>query len=216
MTSSEILNIVVTVGVCQLIIDLLSNYMVYQNDPYERACRNMERFKIKLQKAEADLKKSEKKHRKKYERAQADYSALCADVARRHFPPNMLSSIFFVILLRILGTEHKGKVMGVLPFVPYNLISRITSRGLDWNKVISMADNDETILSDTSMHPKQAFSFMFVYLLSGLAIKFYVNKAVGTPPPPGADKGISTIMDSPIGQNVMKSLGIDPDDLKME
>ena len=66
------------------------------------------------------------------------------------------------------------------------------------------------------MHPKQAFSFMFVYLLSGLAIKFYVNKAVGTPPPPGADKGISTIMDSPIGQNVMKSLGIDPDDLKME
>jgi hypothetical protein len=110
MTSSEILNIVITVGFCQLIIDLLANYFVYNNDPYERSVRSMERYKIKLFKVSNELKKSEKKYRKKYDRAETDYSASCADVARRHFPPNMLSSIFFVILLRILGTEHKGKV----------------------------------------------------------------------------------------------------------
>ena len=109
MTASEISSIVVTVGICQLIIDLLSNYLVYQNDPYQRSVRTMERFKTKVDKADADLKKSEK-HRKKYDRAKSDYSTSCADVARRHFAPNMLSSIFFIILLRILGTEHKGKV----------------------------------------------------------------------------------------------------------
>jgi hypothetical protein len=110
MTSSEILNIVVTVGICQLIIDLLANYFVYNNDQYKRSVRSMERYQIKLSKVSVELKKSEKKYRKKYDRAETDYSASCADVARRHFPPNMLSSIFFVILLRILGTEHKGKV----------------------------------------------------------------------------------------------------------
>ena len=110
MTTSEILNIVVTVGICQLIIDLLANYFVYNNDQYERSVRSMERYKIKLSKASIELTKSEKKYRKKYDRAETDYSASCADVARRHFLPNMLSSIFFVILLRILGTEHKGKV----------------------------------------------------------------------------------------------------------
>jgi len=110
MTASEISSIVVTVGVCQLIIDLISNYVVYQNGPYKRSIQTMERFKTKLSKAEADLEKSQKKHQKKFDRAQADYSASCAEVARRHFLPNLLSSVFFVILLRILGTEHKGKV----------------------------------------------------------------------------------------------------------
>ena len=80
----------------------------------------MDRFKTKLDKADADLKKSEK-HRKKYDRAKADYSTACADVARRHFAPNMLSSIFFIILLRILGTEHKGKVSFVMNKKPHTV-----------------------------------------------------------------------------------------------
>ena len=109
MTASEISSIVVTVGICQLIIDLISNYVVYQSDAYQRSIRLVERSKTKLSKAEADLEKS-KKHQKKFDRAKADYSTSCADVARRHFIPNALSSVFFVILLRILGTEHKGKV----------------------------------------------------------------------------------------------------------
>eukprot|EP00536_Pseudo-nitzschia_multiseries_P000607 jgi/Psemu1/178979/e_gw1.7.43.1 len=211
MTASEISNIVVTVGVCQLLVDLLSNYLVYNNDPYQRSLRTMERFKTKLDKADADLKKSEK-HRKKFERAKADYATSCADVARRHFAPNMCSSVFFIILLRILGTEHKGKVMGVLPFVPYDFVSRVTSRGLDWRELVAT----DAVTEATSMHPKQAFSFFFVYALSGLAVKYYVNRLVGTKPPVGADGGISTVMDSPLGQNVMRSMGVDPDDLKID
>ena len=109
MTASDISSIVMTVGVWQLIIDLLSNHFVYKKDPYERSMRTMERFKGKLDKAAADLKKSDK-HQKKYDRAKGDYQGACADVARRHFAPNLLSSLFFIILLRILGTEHGGKV----------------------------------------------------------------------------------------------------------
>ena len=109
MTAADIRSIVVTVGVCQLIIDLLANHFVYKKEYYQRALRTMDRFKGKLDKADADLKKSEK-HRKKYDRAKGDYQAACADVARRHFAPNMFGSVFFVILLRILGIENSGKV----------------------------------------------------------------------------------------------------------
>lgn len=109
-------SIVMTIGVWQLIIDLLSNHLVYRKDPYQRSIRTMERFKGKLDKAEADLKKAEK-HRKKFDRAKGDYQGACADVARRHFVPNLLSSLFFIILLRILGTEHSGKVSTAVYFI---------------------------------------------------------------------------------------------------
>ena len=101
--------------------------------------------------------------------------------------------------------------MGVLPFVPYNLVSRLTSRGLDWKELIST----ETLSEATTMHPKQAFSFFFVYVLAGLAVKYYVNRAIGTKPPPGAD-GLTTIVDSPAGQQAVRLMGIDPKDLKMD
>jgi hypothetical protein len=68
----------------------------------------------------------------------------------------------------------------------------------------------------TKMHPKQAFSFFIVYLLAGFTVKYYINKAVGTKPPKGADQGYQTIVDSPMGQAMARSLGIDPNDLKVD
>ena len=110
MTASDISSIVVTVGFCQFLIDLLSNYLVFNGDPYQRSIRTMERLKGKLDKAEADLKNKGEKHRKKFDRADADYRASRADIARRHFAPALIASMFYLMLMRILGTEHKGKV----------------------------------------------------------------------------------------------------------
>jgi hypothetical protein len=212
MTGSEILNVVVTVGVSQLVIDLLSNHFVFKGNPYQRALQSLERSKTKLEKAKVDAKKNPNKNAKKLERATTEYQIMCADVARRHFPPSIFSSIFFFILLRILGTEYKGKVIGVMPFVPFDLVTRITCRGLDWRDV----SVEELTEAGTKMHPKQAISFLFVYVLAGLAVKFYISKAVGTKPPAGADNGIRTVVDSPMGQAVMRSMGIDPEELKMD
>jgi hypothetical protein len=156
-------------------------------------------------KAEVDFAKNAK-HAKRLARSKEDYGEQCSEVARRHTGPGMLSSIFFVILLRILGAEHKGNVMALMPFVPFNFLTRITARGLDWGDVASLEGTDVAV--------KQATSFLFIYLLSGLSVKYFINKAFGTQPPPGADKGILTVMESPQGQKMMKSMGIDPDELK--
>ena len=211
MGTDEISNIVVTVGMCQLILDLLFNHFVYKGKAYQRSLSNFERTKSKLARAEIDLKKSEQKHRKKYDRAEAEYSQACADVARRHFVPQFTTSICFLILLRILGAEYSGKVVGVMPFVPFNLMTKMTTRGLlDW-KSVPLEDLKE---AGTSMQPQQAFSFLFVYVLSSMTVKYYVNKAVAIQPPPGADGGIQTVVDSPMGKAVVRSMGIDPDSLK--
>ena len=50
MTYSDVLNIVVTVGVCQICLDLACNYLVYKKDPYQRACSALERASWKLKK----------------------------------------------------------------------------------------------------------------------------------------------------------------------
>ncbi|KAG7341384.1 integral membrane protein DUF106 [Nitzschia inconspicua] len=213
MTCSEILNIVTTVAISQLIIDLLSNYFVFKGRHYTEAVRQMERAKAKVDRAEYDMQRSNSKNNpKKLELAKEEYSLYCADVARRHMMPNMIGSLFFLLLLKILGTEYKGKVIGVLPFVPYTFVSRITARGLDW-KDVSVEDLKA---AGTTMDPKQALSFMLVYILAGWVAKSYVKRAVGTNPPPGADGGLQTIANSPMGQAMAKRLGFDPDEMKLD
>ncbi|KAL3907812.1 MAG: hypothetical protein SGILL_008719 [Bacillariaceae sp.] len=213
MTCAGIQNIVVTIGMSQLILDLVFNHFVYKGESYKRALRTMERSQTKLKRAEQDLAKSEAKHRKKYDRTKDEYSQACADVARRHTMPQMTTSVCFLILLKILGAEYQGKVMGVLPFTPFNLITKVSTRGLaDW-KIIPLDDLKAT---GTAMQPQQAFSFLFVYMLASMTVKYYVHQAVAIQPPPGADGGMSTIVESPMGQAIAKNMGFDPAALKPE
>ena len=122
----------------------------------------------------------------------------------------MFSSLFFVILLRILGAENKGKVIAVLPFLPFKLLGKVTRRGLDWGSM------PEGLIEGTNINFGQGGSFLFIYLLSAMSVKFYVSKIIGKSPPPGADKGVMTVMDSPRGQKMIRSMGLDPDDMKFD
>jgi uncharacterized membrane protein (DUF106 family) len=207
MTGSEIINIAITVGVVQLVCDLLAKYLVFEKEPYKQSVSKFERAKWKLDKAAADLAKNSK-HQKRHKQAEDDFAEIAAEVARRHTGPGMLTSFLFVVLLRILGAEHKGNVMAILPFVPFNFLTRVTARGLEWSEA------SDLILDGSSIRAKQAASFMFVYLLCTFSVKFFVHKAFGTTPPKGADKGILSVMESPQGQKVMKSMGIDPEEYK--
>jgi hypothetical protein len=208
MTASEIMSIAVTVGVCQICLDLVANYLVYKKDPYLRACGAFERAQWKLNKAEADLVKNPKKNEKRHQRAKEDCGEAAATVAQKHTFPSMMTSLFFVILLRILGAENKGNVIAVLPFTPFKILARITRRGLDWSNMPGGA------IEGSNVFFEQGASYLFIYFLSTLSIKFYASKLFGTSPPPGADRGIMTVMESPKGQKIAKALGVDPDDLK--
>jgi hypothetical protein len=97
--------------------------------------------------------------------------------------------------------------MAILPFVPFTFFTRITARGLDWSNV------PDTALEGIGIEVKQATSFLFIYLLAGLSVKYFVNKTFGTQPPAGADRGIMTVLESRQGQRLVKSLGIDPEEL---
>ena len=207
MTGSEIINIAITVGVVQLVCDLVAKYLVFEKEPYKRSVSALERAKWKLEKAAADLAKNAK-HQKRHKRAEDDYAEIAADVARRHTGPGMLTAFLFIVLLRILGAEHKGNVMAILPFVPFNFLTRVTARGLEWSEA------SDLLLEGSPIQTKQAASFMLVYLLCTFSVKFFVHKAFGTTPPAGADKGMLSVMESPQGQKMMKQMGIDPVEFK--
>jgi hypothetical protein len=122
----------------------------------------------------------------------------------------MMSSFFFIILLRILGAENKGKVIAIIPFLPFRLLGKITKRGLDWG---GMPDG---LIEGSGIHFGQGGSYLFIYLLSTMSVKFYASKIFGTPPPRGADGGMMTLLESPQGQKMAKTMGYDPADLKFD
>lgn len=210
MTASEIFSIAVTVGICQICLDLAANYLVYKKEPYQRACSALERARWKLNKAEAELAKNPKKNEKRHQRAKDDFGEAAARVAQKHTAPSMLTSLFFLILLRILGAENKGNVIAVLPFTPFKLLARITRRGLDWGSMPS------GMIEGSNVFFEQGASYLFIYFLATMSVKVYCSKIFGTTPPSGADRGIMTVMDSPQGQKMAKAMGVDPDDLKFD
>jgi len=208
---------------------------------YQKAIDHVHRTKAKVDKEEAAVaalketkpvdttattasgkKKTSKKKstdqgpQKRLKRAQDDHADACGAIGKMHVLPNILTSIVFILLLRILGIDFKGKVVGLLPFVPpLRLLQKITTRGLALNDaLISMANggiNDDGATAELAISIQQVCSFLFVYALSTMSVKFYVNKLFGTHPPQGLgiDGGVLSYMESPQGRKFMKQMGVD-------
>ena len=210
MTASEILNLAGTVATVQIICDGIANWRIYSQEPYQRALGALSRSKAKLERERVAVGKesakvgaatstsNSKKQKadrlaKRLQRAEDDYAEARGNVARKHVAPGFISAVIFMIILRILGTEHKGNVMGILPFTPFSLIKRLTARGLEFDPQLSFEPVSEKV-TDVG----QACSFMFIYFLCTFSIKYYAGRIFGTKPPAGTE-GLMSIMDSPAG-----------------
>lgn len=244
MTASDVLQIIVTVGVIQALCDLLANWGVYYREPYQKALRNLSRTKGKLdevQKQQAtsetamapsqstSSKKKADKNAKKHLATEDEYKEAVASVARYHTLPNIFTSVIFMILLRILGTEFHGKIIAIIPFVPPSLLRKLTTRGLQFDTAtqgvvdltkIALASfiNGETstdVKKSLVESAAQACSYMAIYILSSISIKYYVHKLVAVQPPSDSN-GFMSMIESPSGQQMLRSVGVDPRSLKMD
>jgi Integral membrane protein EMC3/TMCO1-like len=251
MPASEILRIVVTVATVQFLCDLVAHWRIFSQQSYQRQLEKLSRAKFKLDqiqekegithetvKAAAAAattttnSKSKKnnnskadRNAKKLQRAEDDHKNALADITKRHTVPNFFTSIVFLILMRVMGTELKGKVLAVLPFAPFGIFKRITSRGLDFTDgaadvfalMATSGDGKEEAGRNSSVVTDlaQACSFAFLYMLTAMSVKFYVHQLFGTKPPPGAESLLS-LVDSPQGKNMIRAVGLEPVDLKEE
>lgn len=228
MTASDIGSIVLTIVTIQIGCDVWFNWRVYHTESYQRALQALERANVKLQREQEVMEKELEKSlgtasssgtskqaqknndrwKKRWARAQDDHAEAVAFVAQKHTAPNVWTALLFVILMRILGMEHSGKLLGVLPFsVPFAFLRRlVTSRGLQF-------ELDDETTPEMTILTTQACSFFLIYFLCGLSVKFYANKLIGVQPPKGAE-GLMAIMQSPQGRQLARSMGMDPDELK--
>lgn len=231
MTAPEIVRVVITVGVVELICDLLAHWRIFSKEPYTRSLEKLSRARFKLDQVKAKeqqgsisnaakdtvgslTKKNSKadKNAKIFKRAEDDHANALSNVAQRHTVPSVLTSLVFVILMRILGADLKGKVVAILPFVPYSIFKRITARGLEFmGGDVGKVFEGITGLNDVG----QAASFTVIYMLTAASVKYYVHQLVSTKPPAGAES-IMAMVDSPQGQHILRTVGIDPADLKAE
>lgn len=198
MTASEILSICVTVLVVQAFCDLVAYWRIYSKEPYTRAMEKRERALSRKERAlkeaedakessenAASSAKSGKKPTgkaaraaKALERAEQDLVDATSNVAYFSMSPSFLTALTFLIVMRVMGAENQGKIVGLLPFVPYSFVYRITGRGLDFGSAVLEAEEKADI-----RHVTQAFSFVFVYFLAGFSIKFYTNRLLGKQTP---------------------------------
>ncbi|KAL7434075.1 hypothetical protein ACHAXM_003904 [Skeletonema potamos] len=154
MTVNDIGKIVISVGVTQLVVDLLSRKFVFQSDSYKKSVAAFQRAKDKHARTAAALAakrllymeqqhspgkkssqqisaKSLEKDEKKLNFESDELNALAAEVARRHTSANFSASIAFLFLYRILAAEYSGKIVALLPFEPFHLLQKLmTFRGL--------------------------------------------------------------------------------------
>ena len=162
-----------------------------------------------------------------------DLTATAAEVARRHTSVNVYAGVAFFILYRILATEYSGKIVALLPFEPFHLLQKMmTFRGLAgaagvesstefhflWVK--ALGEGGESItksmapLSPDVNHASQACAFAFIYFLCNMTVKMVISMVFGVKPPPGADEGVGTLMNSPQSKKMMETFGVDPQDVQ--
>lgn len=201
MPCSEILRIVTTVATVQMICDLVAYWRIFSREPYQRAIEQLDRLKVKwdqvqAKEANASSKGSKKQdqNQKRVKRAEDDYKNALANVTRRHTVPNFFTSLVFLILMKVLGTELKGHIIAILPFEPFKILQKMTARNLEFNEAGVAA------LEDAGSKVVQACGFTFIYVLTSMSVKFYVHQLFGYKPPYGAEN-LTTLVDSPMGQN---------------
>ena len=260
MTAQDIFQIVTTVAVVQFLCDIVAHYAIYQSKSYRLMVEQLEDSKAKLLAAQRKTKLEEEKGKtevvakskdnkggnkkqsssnKQNERSQKLLQRLEQDnadalqrVSIRHTIHSVTTSVIFLLLMRIFGTEHKGHAIAVLPFVPYKILRRISLRGLqfDSNWVNSDASIIEAVLGEFGTKSRsssgiiaglnnvgQLASFTFIYMLTALSVKYYVHQFIATKPPEGAESFLASLVDSPSSQAYVKdAIGVDLKELKGE
>eukprot|EP00586_Coscinodiscus_wailesii_P011324 CAMPEP_0172500750 /NCGR_PEP_ID=MMETSP1066-20121228/142595_1 /TAXON_ID=671091 /ORGANISM="Coscinodiscus wailesii, Strain CCMP2513" /LENGTH=222 /DNA_ID=CAMNT_0013275159 /DNA_START=105 /DNA_END=773 /DNA_ORIENTATION=+ len=214
MPSAEIIRIAISVAAAQCGCDLLARHFIFNREPYQRSIAAFHRAKTKRDKIIATQHQQQQQQQqqqskpgksgssqtdkaaKKIQRAEDEFHEAAADVAKRHTAPSFFNSIIFLILYRILSAEYSGKVIAVMPFQPWPLLQKLSRRGLGTDVV------------DT----ERACAFLLIYMLCSFSVKFVVNRLVGVHPPHGADGGVSTLLDAPKSQKVLKSFGVDTEE----
>jgi hypothetical protein len=253
MTAHDIFQIVSTVAVAQLVCDLVAHYAIYQSKSYLRLLEQLEYWKAKLQAAQRkvkieddktiskDAKSSNKKQssskqsersQKMLQRLEQDHADVLQGISMRHTIHSATTAVVFLLLMRIFGTEHKGHTIAVLPFVPFQIMRRITARGLqfDSNWLSSDVSIIEAILGEMNTKSRssagviaglnnvgQMASFTFIYMLTAMSVKYYVHQLITTKAPAGADSFFAAIAESPRSQAYVKdTIGVDLKELKAE
>lgn len=229
MTASDILYIVFTVTVTQAVCDLAANKLVFSSDSYHDAVSTLERTRVKREKVLAQPAasvvpptsstttqsksnaKSMDKYKKRLKFVEEEYATASNDVSRRHIMPRVCTSVVFFFLYRILNIEYHGKIVALLPFEPWGLIRRFSMRGIQF--IPQGIDVDQSLLG-RMQSTNQACSFLFIYILCNMSVKFMINLILGTKKPSGADKGLLQVIDDPRGKRILEELGLDTEEIR--
>ena len=215
MPVSDIIYIISTVSITQAILEIGAKKIVFDTEGYKSKISALERARIRKERTLAlpppkntnnskSNSKAAEKYMKKIKQAEDDYNMAASAVAQKHMTPRIFSSFVFLILYRILNTEYHGKIVALLPYEPWGIIRYFSMRGLTFGDSFSVED----VASDQITSVNQACSFLFLYALCNMSVKFVITQLLGKKAPPGVDRGLLSFIDDPRGQKILEELGM--------
>ena len=184
-------------------LEVLSFILIYRKPRYAVAVRALEDAQanvdsIKAKMGEKDSLKESKRtvFERKLKSAEDNKSSIAAGVTSLTMAPNFIGTVCNLVITRWLKGSYNGIIVGVLPFVPYQFLTKVTQIGLP---------KDGTI-------PVNGVSFLFVWILLQMGVKAIFRTMISWKAPEGT--GISNVVDSPVMKNLMKRWGFSDDYIK--
>jgi len=215
MAIENIVEVILWTASAQVLSDLAARHFVFSQESYLRSVANFERAKARRDKLASSMPKTQvdipaptsapaptgKKGKKgtggpssdqrRLAKAEEELAQQSTEVAARHSVPGMLSSVLFLIIFRVLGAKHGGKVVAILPFEPFQIVRRLTARGLPEGS------------------PAAACSILVIYMLVTQTVRVLMKQFFSVQPPAGA--GATSFLDTSKAQKLMKSFGVEED-----
>mmetsp|Transcript_4423 Transcript_4423/g.8726 ORF Transcript_4423/g.8726 Transcript_4423/m.8726 type:complete len:188 (-) Transcript_4423:1574-2137(-) len=150
-----------------LLSEGLAYVAVYRRGEYQRAVIRVVDVNRKLEKEKELLVGVEKRerHAKKIQKLEADFKEAMAKMNGMKLVVNITIGLLYMLAYRVLSMRFHGQVVGTLPFIPFEMMRRMSMRGLP-----------------SGSEPTDC-AFAFVYALAALGLKGTIQKAMGFAPP---------------------------------
>ena len=113
-----------------LFAEFLTWMIIYRTKKYRESKKQIDALNLKLEKSKDSAKTNDKKESKRIKQQENELKMLSFDMMKTKFISMFIIGLFTVFFLSLFNGIFQGIVVAKLPFVPFNMIRKLSHRGI--------------------------------------------------------------------------------------
>ena len=156
---------IIIMAICtNLIAEFLTWMLIYRTKKYRENKKQIDTLNLKIEKSKDSAKANDKREAKRIKQQEQELKLLSFDMMKTKMISMFIIGLFTFFFLSLFNGIFQGIVVAKLPFIPFNMIRKVSHRGI--------LSND---LTDCS--------FTFFYILCNISFRPIIQKLLGFAPP---------------------------------